>query len=251
MNIAFYTGASGLRAYQNGVNVIAHNIANVDTPGFKYTNSAYRDLIYSNMDTNINRELDEDNKQKVGHGVKFLGQDMIFNQGNLQASEHQLDFAIAGECLFQIEREGSIEYTRNGQFDISVEGDRNYLVTSDGAYVLDKNGNHIEIPYDEQTGKILTGEIIEQFGLYEFDNPYGLYRTNQETFLVSNISGEPKQVSLDGPRNRVYAGAYERSNVNIAKEMSDLIVTQKSYQFSSKVVQTADEIEEIVNNLRK
>lgn len=249
MNIAFYTGASGLRAYQNGVNVISHNIANIGTAGYKSTNSAFRELLYSNMDTNINRELDEDDKNKVGHGVRFSGQDMLFNQGNLQSSEYPLDFAIAGECLFQIERDGTIEYTRNGQFDISVEGDGNYLITDDGAYVMDKYGNHMKVMYDEY-GHILNSDMAEEFGLYRFDNPYGLYRTNHSTFLPSSISGQPQRIDPDNA-NRIYPSAYENSNVSLAKEMSDLIVTQKSYQFSAKVVQVADEIEEIVNSLRK
>ncbi len=249
MNIAFYTGASGLRAYQNEVDVISHNIANIGTLGYKSTKASFRELIYSNMNTNINRELEENDKNKVGHGVMFAGQDMLFTQGNLQQTDYPLDFAIAGEALFCVERKGRIEYTKDGSFGISVEDNGDYLVTSDGAYVLDHDGNRITIKYDIN-GNINNRVIAEELGLYTFSNPYGLQRTDWSSFLVTDISGEPVGVTMD-MANRVYTSTVERSNVDLAKEMSDLIVAQRAYQFSAKVVQTADELESIVNSLRK
>ncbi len=249
MNIAFYTGASGLRAYQNEVDIISHNVANVGTAGYKATQATFRELVYSNMNTNINREREEDDKNKVGHGVKMAGQDLLFNQGNLQSSQYPLDFAISGEALFCVDRKGRVEYTRDGSFSISVEGDDDYLVTSDGAYVLDRDGNRMTINYDID-GRPNTKDLSERMGLYKFENPYGLRRTDWSSFLVTDISGEPELVPLSNDNN-IYTSTLERSNVDLAKEISDLIVAQKSYQFSAKIVQTADELESIANSLRK
>jgi flagellar basal body rod protein FlgG len=249
MNISFYTGASGLMAYQNEIDVIGHNIANVNTTGYKSTKASFRDLIYSNMDANINRELEQDDKNKVGHGVKFAGQDMLFTQGILQSTGYALDFAIAGEGLFAVENEENIEYTRNGNFDISIEDGENYLVTSDGSYVLDRNGEHAKILYDDY-GSIDSSAIAESLAVYTFDNPYGLQRTDRSSFLVTDISGQPVMTNLSH-ENRIYTSTLENSNVDIAKEMSDMIVSQKAYQFSAKVVQVADELEEVANSLRR
>lgn len=249
MNTAFYTGASGLRAYQNGIDVISHNIANVGTVGYKSTNSSFSELLYSNMNTNINREREENEDNKVGHGVYFSGQDLLFNQGNLQTTGYSLDFAIAGDALFAVERNGGVEYTRNGDFDISIEDDGNYLITSDGAYVLDGNGEHMKIEYDDY-GEIDSSAMAETMGLFTFENPYGLQRTDWSSFLTTDISGEAVSVG-QSEANKIYTSSVENSNVSLAKEMSDLIVSQKSYQFSAKIVQAADEMEEISNSLRK
>lgn len=249
MNISFYTGKSGLMAYQHEIDVISHNIANVGTSGYKSTKASFKELVYNNMDANINRELEEDDKNKVGHGVKFAGQDMLFNQGILQTTGYVLDFAIAGNALFAVDNDGETEYTRNGSFDISVENDGNYLVTSDGSYVLDRNGQHARILYDDY-GNIDNSAIADSLALYEFSNPYGLERTDRSSFLETAISGQPVMVN-QSQENRLYTSSVENSNVDLAKEMSDLIVSQKAYQFSAKVVQTADELEEVANSLRR
>ena len=249
MNVSFYTGASGLMAYQHEIDVIGHNIANVGTAGYKSTKASFRELVYSNMDTNINRELEEDDKNKVGHGVKFAGQDMLFTQGILQPTGYTLDFAIAGEGLFAVDNEGNTEYTRNGNFRMSIEDDGNYLVTDDGSYVLDRNGQHAQVLYDDY-GEIDSSAIAESLAIYTFDNPYGLQRTDRASFLVTDISGEPVLTDLSH-ENRIYTNTLENSNVDLAREMSDMIVSQKAYQFSAKVVQVADELEEVANSLRK
>lgn len=248
MNSAFYIGKSGLKAYSDSMNVTAHNIANSGTTGYKATNSDFRELVFNQMDQNINKQLDENSKIRTGHGVKIQSDSLQFSQGVLTPSDSQLDFAIAsGNSLFAVNRDNSVQYTRNGSFDISVEGNNAYLVTSDGGYVLDRNYNKINIPY--VNGKLDTAVIKSKLGIFSFDNPYGLFRVDGQSFAPTDVSGTaavatPSQYELR-------QGMLENSNINLAKEMSDVIVTQKAYQFSAKVVQTADEIEDIVNNLRR
>jgi flagellar basal body rod protein FlgG len=251
MNNAFYTGASGLRAHQFAIDVTSHNLVNTNTYGYKATIPEFRDLLYSNMDVNVNRELDDDAKIHAGHGVKLNNQDLLFTQGNLYNSGFELDFAIAGEGLFAVERRGDIEYTRNGAFDLSIEGDNEdpYLVTSDGAYVLDQNYERIQVPLKPDSNTIDSNGLSKRLGVFSFSNPYGLLRTNYEGFVPTDISGEPQIANAQ--EYKIYEQTLERSNVDVAKEFADVIVSQKAYQFSARVVTTADEVEQVANSLRK
>lgn len=248
MNIAFYTGQSGLRAYQNGINIAAQNITNSNTTGYKYTTADFRELVYNRMDINKNQGKEIEDSVNQGHGVRVIDDSLQFTQGALQQTGYELDFAIAGTGLFAVDRLGEIQYTRNGTFDISIEDDGAFLVTSDGGYVLDSNYQKIEIPMGDD-GMLDISGIKEQLGVFNFDNVYGLYRLDGQSFLPTEISGEA--VVNDVGNYEIKQQWVERSNVNLAKEMSDVIVMQKAYQFSAKVVQAADEIEDIVNNLRR
>lgn len=249
MNTAFYTGASGLRAHQFAIDVTSHNLVNVNTYGYKATIPEFRELLYSNMDINKNRELNGDDKVLAGHGVKLSNQDLNFTQGPLYNSGYQLDFAITGDGLglFAVDRRGVIEYTRSGSFDLSIEGENEdtYLVTPDGAYVLDRNYERILVPYQRDTNVIETEGLADRLGVFTFSNPYGLQRRNFESFLPTDISGEPEVAADD--LYKIYEHSLERSNVDIAKEFVDVIISQKAYQFSARVVTTADEIEQVAN----
>ncbi|MBR6337001.1 MAG: flagellar hook-basal body protein [Ruminococcus sp.] len=253
MNIAFYVGRSGIIAHSNSLNISAQNVTNISSIGYKATTTDFRELIYNQMDQNINKELDNEHKILNGHGVKVQSDPLQFSQGQFQMTEYDLDFALASDnCLFAVDRRGTTQYTRNGAFDASVENengtDHIYLVTSDGAYVLDNQNQKIEIPKDEQ-GKLDIDGLTNRIGVFYFENPYALFRYDGQSFAPTPESGEP-QVATPGQYD-ILQGAIERSNVNLAKEMSDIIVTQKAYAFSAKVVQTADEVEDIVNNLRQ
>lgn len=248
MNIAFYTGRSGLRAYQDGINIAAQNITNANTTAYKYTTADFRELVYNQMDINANKGLQTEQSVNQGHGVKVIDDSLQFTQGAMYYTGYELDFGIAGTGLFAVDRMGEVQYTRDGTFDISIEEDGAYLVTSDGAYVLDDNYEKIQIDVDEE-GLLDTSTIINQLGVFNFDNPYGLYRIDGQSFLPTEISGEP--FVNDMADYEIKQQWVERSNVDLAQEMSDVIVMQKAYQFSAKVVQTADEVEDIVNNLRR
>jgi flagellar basal body rod protein FlgG len=252
MNNAFYIGASGLKSYQYDIDVIAHNVSNVATDGYKSTSTDFRDLMYSALDINENRGKEVLDQELLGRGVKVLGQDMLYTQGVLKATEHELDFAITGDALFQVDYEGETYYTRNGNFDISVEDDGNWLVTSEGAYVHQWNGERIPIPYvanedGTYSSKVDLQTLTPAIGLYVFNNPQGLERRDSTKFLQTELSGEPEFADATSELLNHYT---ENSNVDLAKEMSDLIVTQKAYQFSARIVTTADQLEETVNSLR-
>ena len=248
MNIAFYIGRSGIMAHSNDLNISAQNVTNANTNGYKATSGVFRELVYNTLDQNFNKALADEKKILNGHGTKVQSDSLQFSQGALQMTNYDLDFAIEGDdTLFAVERNGQVQYTRDGAFDASVEDDGIYLVTADGGYVLDNNYNRIKIPTDANN-KLEIGGLSQTVGVFFFTNPYGLERIDGQSFLPTDTSGEPTVAPIGS--YKVVQGAIERSNTNLAKEMSDVIVTQKAYAFSAKVVQTADEIEDIVNNLR-
>lgn len=249
MNKAFYTGASGLRAHQSNIDIIGHNITNSNTTGYKATKPEFRELINNNMDVNKNRELDESNKIKEGNGVRLWHDDLDMSQGNYQSTGYPLDFLLAGDGFFAVRNDnGTVEYTRNGSFDISIEGNTNYLVNADGQYVLDQNYQRIQLEYKPGTNEINTDIVKPRLGVFSFSNPHGLTRTDGGSFLESDNSGAPEIASP--AEYTIHQSALEASNVQLSQEMTNLIIAQRSYQFSTKVVTTADEIEQLVNSLR-
>ncbi len=258
MNIAFYTARTGLTAYQEGLNQISHNIANVNTDGYKSGAIAFKDLIYSQMDTTNGEE------NLYGHGVKANSKDLNMNQGTFNATYKELDFAIQGEGFFAMDDgTGVTKYTRNGAMYISIEADANYLVGFDGSYMLDAEGERITIPYELQestnsaegefTGNIDVRRIMDTLAVYDFSNKYGLTQMNATRFSESELSGPPILMvneETGSTTASIINGVLERSNIDLGTEMSNMIVVQRAYQMNAKVVQTADQIEEIVNSLR-
>lgn len=237
----FYTARTGLKAHQEHMNTIANNMANVNTTGFKPMRTAFKDLIYQNL----NRE-EVENEALVGHGVKINKNDVQMGPGALQPTSFALDYAILPENgFFALEdSQQNTFYTRAGDFKLSNEDDTYYLVTGNGDYVLDEDGSTIEIEFDEENQPIMDVNI----GVYSFPNPYGLSLVGQNKFVATDISGEAE--SLEDPQYLVKNGYVEGSAVEIAKEMADVIEASKAFSFSSRMVQVADEVEQTVNNLR-
>lgn len=254
MNIAFYNGVSGMMAYQEDMNRISHNVANSSTFGFKPSRSTFHDLIYTRMAVNSEEE------PLTGHGVRIGEGNLLYRQGPALQTGNTLDFALMGDGFFAVKRpDGDIEYTRNGAFQISLEGTQGFLTTADGSHVLDGAGNPIQLTDTDGDGVFDTSDLESRLlaAIYDFPNPYGLEYSNDSCFTPTETSGEAQLVVLDGTseqNGRIYrlqGGAVEQSAVEIADEMVNMIVTQKAFQLNAKMVQTADEIEQIVNNLRQ
>ena len=160
MNISFYNGVSGMVAYQESMNRISHNIANSNTVGFKASRSTFSDLLYTKMAVNSEEE------PLTGHGIKIEGSQLLYRQGPVIQTGNNLDFALMGDGFFAVERpDGSIEYTRNGAFDISIEGSKGFLVTADGSHVLDARGKFIELERDSKDSPFDLSTLHEQLGI--------------------------------------------------------------------------------------
>lgn len=259
MLIAFYNGVSGMRAYQEQINVVGHNISNVNTVGYKPSRSSFSDLLYTQMNTNVEGE------NLVGHGVKHQDTDLMYGESGLDQTLNKLDFAIAGDGFFAVRNsKGETEYTRAGTFAISQEGKTGYLVTSNGDYVLDKTGKQIKIPLmsarkdltDEEKKALASSNTLDLdalpglLGVYTFDNPYGLETVDGARFRETATSGTATALKGNTTQDRVRQGMVEFSGVELSNEMVKMIEAQRAFQFNAKVVQTADAMEDTVNNLR-
>lgn len=247
MNTAFYTGASAMIAYQRDIGVSAHNMANINTVGFKPEKTTFYDALYSSMGVKSNEN------SIVGHGVRLGSTSPQFSQGVINTTDNPLDFALSGNAFFCIENEnGQRQYTRNGAFTIGMSQNRGYLVTGDGKYVLDKKGERIILNKKEDTDIFDLNEIQDKIGIYSFANPYALVKTEGAGFLESVLSEKAAAASDNGASGEyaIIAGALECSAVDLTSEMVNIIEAQRAFQLNAKIVQTADQIEEILNNLR-
>ena len=244
--IAFYNGASGMIAYQESLNVVSHNVANVNTVGFKSARSSFNDLLYTRMNTKVEGE------NLTGHGIKHQDTDLIFHQSPLQQTMNPLDFAIADDYgLFALRSpDGQVSYTRNGAFAIGMNGNTMYLVSADdGSYVLDSRGANIQIPVQPNTGNVPNLEgLAQKIGVYTFSNPYGLESQAGSRFTPSEISGAA--IAMSNSAGVIREGMLEASGSDLTQEMTRMIEAQRAFQMSAKVIQTADELENVVNNLR-
>jgi flagellar basal-body rod protein FlgG len=240
---------------QANTDVIANNLANVNTHGYKKQRADFEDLIYQTIKT-AGTPATEDTVIPVGvqmgHGTKLADTQRVFSQGSLQQTDAPTDMAIAGDGFFRIQRyDGTWAYTRNGNFKIDETG---RMVDSNGNWLLPD----IIMPENflpesvniTREGKVSVrvpqgNDVVEQevgrIELYRFPNPVGLTTVGENLFIVTQASGEP----IPGRPGREGMGTIqhkflEMSNVQAAVEMVNLIVAQRAYEFNSRVIQTSD-----------
>jgi len=245
MNISFYTGRTGLIAQQQGLNIYANNIANINTVGFKPERPSFAECIYT-----YQKPLQ--NEFETGHGQYLSKTDLMWSEGSFTMSEQPLDFALPNSDFFMVtDAYGNNFLTRDGAFSITFNGERWELVNGSGEYVLDYDGNHIEIPFEvndngETTANIDYNAVTDAIGVYSVPNNWGLEQAENNHFVVTARSGDAVP-NRDSDKVR---GALEMSSTDLAGDMVRIIETQRSYQLNAKVVQTSDEIMKIINNLR-
>lgn len=243
MKISFYNGVSGLVAYQEDMDRISNNISNSGTVGFKASRTDFSQLLYTQMAVNSGSQ------PMVGHGVRADDSRLQYKQGTPLQTGISLDYALTGDGFFAVERpDGSIQYTRNGAFDISVNGNKGYLVTADGSFVLDGRGKRIELRRDSRDEPFDFEQLSDQIGVYVIENPYGLEPVGNSCFALTESSGRA-QADRNGSE-RLLQGALEQSSVDLSDEMVNVIQAQRAFQINAKMVQTADELEQVINNLR-
>ncbi|MDO5095067.1 MAG: flagellar hook-basal body protein [Peptostreptococcaceae bacterium] len=250
MNLSFYTGAVGAMSQQDKLDIIANNIANINTDGYKSKSSTFSNLIYSNM----NAAKNANTKLKTGVGVKIEKTDMDMSGGALRTTDSPWDFAIVGDGLFALKAPNGneISYTRDGSFILSKQSDDKFmLATKDGYLVLGKDNQPIEIKQDIQDPEKVEGkeeleqELEQKIAIYQFDNYNDMQSLGGNRVMPVAKNGTPKLVEVGLQR-----GATETSNVDFAKEVSKMIETQRAYQFALRMVTTSDEVEGIINSLR-
>jgi flagellar basal-body rod protein FlgG len=235
------------------LDVIANNLANVNTTGFKASRLGFQDLLYqAHRTATVNQDL------RIGSGVRPAALEPTFTQGALQQTDVPTDLAIYGDGFFAVRLpDGTTAYTRNGSFRLDAGG---RLVTADGLALLPE----IVVPPDEAgtlaigpDGMVRTSprgggtRVLGQIPLATFTNPEGLEQISQTLFRETANSGAANAGQAGSPGfGQIVERALEVSNVSMADEMSNLIVAQRAYGFSLRALQTIDEMIGLANSLR-
>lgn len=249
MDISFYTAGVGAKAQQSKLDVIGNNMANVNTTAYKSQSAGFVDLLYSNIRDNA----DTDTQLKVGSGIRVEKTDSNFNSGGAQPTDNPTDYMIVGSGFFAVQNPSTNEifYTRDGSFQTSLRNDGEfYLVTANGELVLDKNFETIKVSDTEKTkdktDNTIKEEEIKQPAVFDFKTKDGMLLRGDNLFIPVAENGAPA-LKED---SQLLKGYLELSNVEVSNEMVKLIETQRAYSMSLKMVQTSNEIEEVINNLR-
>jgi len=256
---AMHVAKTGLNAQQTKMQVIANNLANVNTTGFKRDRANFESLLYQTIRSGGAQTADGNmltSSSTVGTGVNMVNTQKLYSQGSLISTDNSLDLAIDGSGFFQVLMpDGRMGYTRNGTFSRNGEGT---LTTSSG-YVLQPeisipdNVSEINVSADGIVSVNLAGETqpqeVGQLTLANFANPRGLQPVG-ETFAVETpASGAPIEgAPLNGGFGKLVQGYLEGSNVNVVQQLVDMIETQRAYEVSSKSISSVDEMMRYLSN---
>ncbi|HEY6880109.1 MAG TPA: flagellar basal-body rod protein FlgG [Polyangiales bacterium] len=250
---ALHSAASGMQAQQTNIDVVANNMANVNTTGFKKSRAEFQDLLYQTVRApggQAGTGASAPAGLQIGLGVRTSATQAMHVQGSLQQTGNSLDIAIEGNGFIQVQRpNGDMAYTRAGNLKADSDG---RLVTSDG-YAIEPN---ITIPADataitiSSTGLISVtqpgqqqSQEVGQLQLANFANPGGLLQTGRNLYTVTAASGVAV-IANPGEEGTgtVAQGFLEGSNVEVVNEMIDLIASQRAYETNQRVITAADEM---------
>ncbi|MCD6273364.1 MAG: flagellar basal-body rod protein FlgG [Deltaproteobacteria bacterium] len=259
---SLWTAATGMQAQALNIDVISNNLANVNTTGFKRSRADFQDLLYETirMAGSASSEGTEvPTGIQLGHGTRPAAVQKIFIQGDYQHTENELDIAIEGDGFFQVlQPSGEVAYTRAGSFKMDSEG---RIVTSDG-FLMEPE---IAVPSDTRAISIGTdgtvsvlqggsGDSVEigTIELARFINPAGLNSIGRNFYLTTDASGDvvTGTAGEDG-FGTIAQGYLEMSNVSVVDEMVNMITAQRAYEINSKSIQTADDMLQMANSLKR
>lgn len=260
MDPALKAAASGMMAQQTRVEVIAHNLANVNTTGFKRSRAHFEDLLYQTVrGTGVveGNGTETTPAIQVGRGTRLAAVQRVQTQGPLEATGRPLDLAIEGEGFFQVELPGGgIAYTRDGSLTLSDRG----LLTTHGGHALVPS---VSVPAEASELTVSRGGIvtvvlpgrpepleIARLELARFSNAPGLRALGENLYAETPASGPPVVgLPQEDGFGRLLQGALEGSNVEIVQEMVEMITALRAYEINSKAVQSSERLAEIANGL--
>ena len=267
---SLWSAASGMKGQQTAVDTIANNLANVNTTAYKSQSTQFKTLLYQTLESeSTNAQGDtKPTSAQVGLGTRVASINSNFTQGAQMANDSPTAMCIIGDGFFAVQDGDETHYTRNGNFTWALnEGGNKVLTTAEGFQVLDTAGNPITIPatierfqVNIDTGAIsytnaqgtqtATGQSI---ALYQFTNRVGLEKIGENLYDESDASGEPlSEWNTNGIiRSQIAQNYLEGSNVNVADEMVNLIISQRAYEMNSKAITTSDTMLEQANNLKR
>lgn len=259
---ALWSAASGMKTQQDNMDVVAHNLANVNTYGDKKVRAEFHDLLYQTLrpaGADSGADSQYPTGLQIGLGDRLAATQRIFTQGNLQTTGNPTDIAIEGEGFFRIEMpDGTIAYTRDGSF--KLDSNRR-LVTTDGypeadniTIEQDATSDSITISQNGLVSDVVNGQTnqVGQITIARFVNPAGLTAIGHNLFIESEASGAPLEGNPgDDGAGRLQQSVLEMSNVQVVEEMVNMIVAQRAYESDAKAITTTDSMLEIANGLKR
>src|ERR1051325_8393281 len=259
---ALYTAATGMQAQQVNIDTIANNIANVNTTGYKQGRAEFQDLLYQNIRSAGTASSSSSTYPvglQLGMGTRPVATAKIYSHGDFQQTGNPLDLAIQGTGFFQVSLpRGETGFTRDGTFHLNAQG---ALSTADGNVLepqitIPPGAQNIVIGADGTVSVTVSGQnAAQQVGtiqLANFQNAGGLNPVGGNLFMATTASGDaitgaPGQTGL----GTINQGFLEQSNVDIVKEMVNMIVAQRAYEVNSNAIKVADDMLSQINNLSR
>ena len=260
---SLYSGISGMKNFQTKLDVVANNISNVNTAGYKKSRITFKDIVSQQLSgaTSSTANRGSVNGQQVGLGATIGSIDIIHTNAAPSTTGRQLDMTITGDGYFRVGTGEEEYYTRSGNFYLSDEGD---LVTVDGLFVLTANNGRINIPQDAQSFSIAPDGTVSyvdqnnenqtagQISLATFSNTSGLSKAGDNLYRETLSSGDPQVVVPgEGGSGKIQTSALEMSNVDLSEEFSEMIIAQRGFQSNAKIITTSDEILQELVNLKR
>jgi flagellar basal-body rod protein FlgG len=249
-----------MEAQQMNLDVIANNLANVNTSGFKKSNIQFQEMMYDTErapGSNTTDSSTAPSGMQVGYGSKPVATERNFTQGNLQQTGNTYDVAIQGQGFYKLTLpDGSNAYTRDGSFLVNADGQivtsQGYLVT--GAGQIDPKATNVSIGSDGTISATVNGEAVKisPLTLSNFPNPEGLSSLGNNLYLETAASGNAVDGQTPGQNGMgtLAQGYVETSNVQVVEEMVNMIQAQRAYEINSKAIQASDDMMGMANNMR-
>ncbi|MCO5142372.1 MAG: flagellar basal-body rod protein FlgG [Oligoflexia bacterium] len=258
---AVHTAATGMEAMQTNLDNVANNLANVNTTAYKKSNAEFQDLYYQTIrepGSQVSADAVSPTGVQVGVGVKTASVHKNFEQGAAKTTGEPLDLLIDGDGFFTVTKEnGEPAYTRDGSFKVDAQG---RMMSSSGLLISPA----ITVPPGTASVSIAPTGLVEakdsegrtnqigQIELVNFINPAGLKSVGGNLYQISDASGAPAQGNPGtAGLGMIAQGKLEASNVNVVNEMVNMIQAQRAYEFNSKVMQAADQMLQVSNNVLK
>jgi flagellar hook protein FlgE len=264
---SLFTGITGLNAHQQMLDITSNNIANVNTTGYKSSSAVFEDALSQTLSGGTAPAASQGGADptQVGLGVKLAGSFANFDQGSAQVTGVTSNLMIEGDGFFVVDKDGSQAYTRSGAFTLDSAGN---LTLPDGSKAEDVNGNVLDLSAltngsyvswsIDQNGNVNAVDsagattTLGQIGLATFPNPNGLLRIGDTEFQATANSGAADVgAARTGSRGSLTSGYVEMSNVDLSRELTNLIIAERGYQANSKVITTSDEILQTLVNLKQ
>ncbi|KRF68966.1 flagellar basal-body rod protein FlgG [Candidatus Liberibacter asiaticus] len=260
---AFMIAAAGMSAQQTNLEIIANNIANINTTGYKRARAEFADFLYQAEKVAGSPSQSADKAVvpegiSIGSGVQISSASNVYTQGEVVHTGNNLDLALVGRGWFQVETpDKTVMYTRAGSFNIDSKGQ---LVTADGntlvpGIVIPEETREIKVSRSGQilavTGKNSDFQPVGQLLIANFINEAGLRNIGDNLLARTSVSGDP---IISNPDDIGFAhvkqGYLEASNVDAVKEISEMISAQRAYEMNSKVIEAADEMSSLITKMR-